>query len=354
MKPLIRKIFFVFIAILGGAFSFWMVQKGTIWPIKTKNALCVLELKQGVPKISVPFTTTEKLNRFFIAARPRAGGERLSLAITGDKNFLCSFSDINKPMSFSFSPGEIPQGTYTATLNQETGSHGGRAIIGKAEVGITGWQILSRVLVCLFIIIGLLLIIVRKSSHPRLYAAVFFHFNILLLPLVMIFLYLLFHEGGHALGAALFTKVDWAHSDFWGIHGGPHTGIKTGAQVKPWHLAVISFAGPMMPNFIGWALFLIWRSKFNSQILSRHPLLNIYLTAVIFMSLFPFVAVIGYLSGVITDGDWQGFIKNVPGPLWLAKSFVCGVLLVNFFILWRIVPHFWRALKQYRIKSMII
>jgi hypothetical protein len=70
----------------------------------------------------------------------------------------------------------------------------------------------------------------------------------------------------------------------------------------------------------------------------------LYSSAVIAMLVFPLIVVAGFLLGVIRgDGDWHGFITNVPGPLWLVKGLLWGVLLANAVILWRVVPELWRS-----------
>ena len=333
------------IAILVGAISFWMTLPSTVWAVGAKESLCVLDLQAGSSDVAAIFTTSEMLEKFFVVARPEKRGERLSLTITGEKSFLCSFSAITKPMRFSFSPGEIPPGTYKAVLKQETGSQGGRAVIAERQVGLTGWQIWSRVFVGLLVISGVWAAVTRKSRNRRGRATSVFLFHRLLLVFILIFLYLLFHEGGHALAAGLFGRFDWTRSDFWGIHGTPRAGLAAGVSVEPWQRAIISFAGPMLPTLMGWAFFLLWRSRIGKRMRNRRPMVNIYLTAIVAMSVFPFVAVLGCLLGFFSDGDWRGFVENVPGPLWLVKALVCGVLLVNGFILWRVGPELWRAWK---------
>ncbi len=107
MKPLINKILGVSTAILVGALSLWMVRTSSVWSvwaIGAKEALCVLDLQGGRPKVSAPFTTSETLERFFVVARPEAKAERLSLTITREERVLCS-AVITKAMRFSFSPG---------------------------------------------------------------------------------------------------------------------------------------------------------------------------------------------------------------------------------------------------------
>jgi len=345
MKPLITKTFLVSMAMLAGAFSLWMVRPSLVWAVGSKESLCVLDLQAGDPNVAVSFTTSETLEQFFVVARPEAGRERLSLTITGQKGLLCSFSAITSPMRFSFSPGEIPPGTYKAALKQESGSEGGRAVIATRQVGLTGWQIWSRAFLGLLAISGVWAGLARKSRNRRRRATSLFMFHTLLLVFVLIFLYLLFHEGGHALGATFFGRYDWTRSDFWGIRGTPHSGIKPGVPVEPWQRAIESFAGPMLPTLMGWALFLLWRSRIGKRVRSTRPIVNIYLTAIVGMFVFPFVAVLGCLIGLISDADWRGFIDNVPGPLWLVKALVGVVLLVNGVILWHIGPELHRAWK---------
>ena len=220
MKPLIRKILVVLVAILVVALSMWLTGTDSVWAVRAKDTLCVLDLEGGRSKVAMSFTTSQTLERFFVNARPEKRGERLFLTITKEKSLLCS-SAITKPKRFGFSPGEIPPGTYKAVLKQETGSQGGRVIISARELGLTGWQILSRTLAVLLVVSGVWAGVSRKSKNRRQHVTSFFIFHSLLLTFVLIFIYLLFHEGGHALGASIFGECDWARSDFWGIHGIP-------------------------------------------------------------------------------------------------------------------------------------
>ena len=210
---------------------------------------------------------------------------------------------------------------------------------------MTGWQIWSRAFVGLLAVSGVWAGMARKSRNRRRRATSLFMFHHLLLVFVLIFLYLLFHEGGHALAAGLFGGCDWTRSDFWGIHGTPRAGLAAGVSIEPWQRAIFSFAGPMLPTLIGWALFLLWRSRIGKRMRSGYLMVNMYLTAIVCMSVLPFVAIVGCLLGLFSDGDWRGFIENVPGPLWLVKALIWGVLLVNGFILWRVGPELWRAWK---------
>ncbi len=349
MKPLTRKILVLSTSILGALFAFWMVQPTSVWTVGTKDALCILDLHPGDPNVTVPFTTFKTLEQFFVVMRPKSRGELLSLIITGEDDFLCSVT-LSKSTRFSFTPDKIPPGTYKAVLKQQAGNQGGRVVISDRHIGVTGWQILSRALVAFLVISGLWAAAARKSNNRRRHATSLLMFQSLLLACTLIFLYLLFHEGGHALGSSLFGRYNFNRSDFWGIHSSPHSAINASVQVKPWQRAIESFAGPMLPTFIGWALFLLWRSRPGRRIRYRRTMLNLYLSAIVAMLVLPSVVMPGYILGLITDGDWRGFIENVPAPLWLVNTLLSIVLLINTFILWRIVPELWRAYKTHKEK----
>lgn len=51
-----------------------------------------------------------------------------------------------------------------------------------------------------------------------------------------------------------------------------------------------------------------------------------------------------YLLNIVTDGDWHGFIPNVPGPLWLVQGLL-WLAVANAAILWRLLPMLRRGLK---------
>lgn len=353
MNHQITKVFSVMVAILAGIISMWLVASGIVWPVGKEDILCRLELQRGTPDIAASFTTSERLEHFFVVARPEKRGERLSLTITGGNDFLCKFTAIMKPMRFSFSPGEIPPGTYEAVLKQEDGRLGGRIIISKKEIGLTGWQIWSRAYVGILFISGAWAGLAHKSKDKRRRILSSFIFNSLLLGFVLILVYLIFHEGGHALAASIFGQCDWARSDFFGIHGTPRAGLKAGIQVEPWQRAIVSFAGPMLPTLAGWVLFLFWRSRSGRKFRNRNQIVNIYLTAIVGMCVFPFIAVLGYLSGLVSDGDWLGFIENVPWPLWLVKTMLWISLFVSGFILWHVGHEMWNIWKAQTSKIKV-
>ena len=192
--------------------------------------------------------------------------------------------------------------------------------------------------------------VVRKSKSLKQRAASVGAFHALLLGFVAIFLYLLFHEGGHSLAEFAFGRYDFANSDFWGIHGSPHSAFTAGPSLKPWQQSIVAGAGPMLPTLAGWVLFLLWGSRVGRSLRSTRPLMNIYCLAPVAMFVFPGFAVTpGYLSGIISDGDWRGFITNVPGPPWLVRGLLWFTVPVSATILWRVASELRRAWKLQKL-----
>jgi hypothetical protein len=348
MNTWARRVLVGAVAIGCGVLSFWAVHQSEARKIErlAAQALCELELVPGAAKVTVPFTLRQAVDRLELGLRMGAEDERLFFAVLdGDRPIMqATFSKTSR-----FGGGrDIAAGTYTAVLRQETGSHGGYAVISDQAVtgGITGWQILSRVFVALTILSGVWAYLARKSANRWQRATSRQIFHTLLIPLVAMFMFLLFHEGGHALGQLAFGRFDLARSDFWGIHGSPHSGGKAGPSLAPWQQAVITGGGPLFPTFAGWMLFLLWHAPVVRTFRNVRPLLGLYYGAIMSLALLPFIAVAAHLCGIISDGETQSFISNSPGPLWVVKGLLWIMFLVNGCMLWRVLPELWGTWKK--------
>jgi hypothetical protein len=309
-----------------------------------EKALCVVELPAGTHSVRASFTTSQPLGQLEVGLRPGRKREFFTLSVSGKHGLMCSATAEATRYAWS---GEFPPGTYEVTASQPPGNHGALVVVAAEKPAyLTGWQILSRAYVGVLTLSAVGMVIARRAKNPRVRAASLHLFQILMLGFVVVFLYLLFHEGGHALGELIFGRYDFSRSDFWGIHGTPHSAGKPGPPLDAWQHAFISGAGPFLPTLAGWALFLLWSSRFGRNLRNVRPAFNLYFSAVVAMLVFPFVAVAGCLVGILSDGDWQGFIRNVPGPLWLIRGLLWGILLGNAVILWRVVPELWRTWKE--------
>ena len=186
--------------VLAGELSFWLIQGNDARKFNAlkENALCVLRLPEGMPSVSGTFTTGHVIEMFHVGIQTKSRRETVSISISGDQGVIANASGVR---SYSFGLGRnIQPGTYTVTLRQEVNGKGGEAVIaGEQPVYLTGWQILSRTYVGLLVLSGICFVIWRKSGNSRARGASIAAFYSFLLGGVLMFLYLLFHEGGHAL-----------------------------------------------------------------------------------------------------------------------------------------------------------
>lgn len=331
----------ILLGAVGGGLSFWLIQDNDTRKFNAlkENALCVLHLPEGTSSVSATFTTRQVVEMFHVGMHTKASGEKLSMSITGDRGVVGSVTGMK---AHTFGLGRnIQPGTYTATLRQEVNSEGAEAVIaGERPVYVTGWQIWSRTYVGLLVISGICVVLWRNSENSRARAASTAAFHSLLLGLVLIFIYLLFHEGGHALAQITFGRFDWARSDFWGIHGHPHSGGTMGPALEPWKQTVISCAGPMLPTFVGFGLFVLWSLPPARKLRGLRPMANLYLSAIVASLVFSEAACEPlYLLGFITaEGDPIGYVTGTGGPVWLAKSILWGIFVISGIILWRVLP----------------
>jgi hypothetical protein len=331
----------------GGAFSFVVSNLGDEareFETLREIALCVMELPEKTTETSAEIRTTQPIEKFHIAIRTNARDKTLSIVIDSDRATIASASGLG---SGSFGLGRaIPPGIYTVTLHQEEHGKGATVVIASEEPDyLTGWQIWSRSYVGLLALTGIVMVLWRNETGSSIRPVSSAAFNSLLLGLVLIFTYLLFHEGGHALAQIAFGRFDLGRSDFWGLHGHPQSGSRLGTPIAPWQQLIISCAGPMLPTFAGFALFLLWRSRFGQKVRSMSPMVNMYFSAMVAILVFAeAVCEPMYLLGLIkAEGDLVGHVMRASGPVWLVRGFLWSIFLVSTFILWQVLPEIRKA-----------
>lgn len=250
----------------------------------------------------------------------------------------------------------IPPGTYTITLRQPMEGKGGRAIVSAEPPRyLTGWQIWSRTYVGVLVGSGICAAFWRSGGPSRVRAPSVTAFHSLLLGLVLILIYLLFHEGGHALAQIWFGSFDLARSDFWGIHGHPHSGSAGGPPLKVWQQTVIGCAGPMLPMLVGFGLFSLWAGAVGRRLRRMRPMANLYFTAIVASLVFS-EAFCGpaYLLGLLkAEGDLIGYVTRAGGPGWLASILVAGASLGCLAILWVVLPELLKAWRSCFLKERL-
>lgn len=326
---------------------------GVLWALQSDNKrefehllddpLCVLELGEGHVATSASFTTTKAHDRFEICVRNSIRGP-VCVSITGSEGVIGNARTAEPRFGLGVS---VPAGTYEVTLERQTGSGTVLVVIAGWKPGfITGWQIFSHIMLALVAASGLWAFIARRSSSGRHRAASAWVFELGLLAVAAVALYLLMHEGGHALAEIAFGRFDWTRSDFFGIHGHPHSGGAMGPPLQPWQYATISGAGPFFPTLMGLLLFVMWIAPACRRARATRPRVELWLSAMVAVLLFPgLIATPLYLLSIITDGDWRGFITNVSGPVWLVHCVLWLSVAASAAALWRVLPTLWRRLK---------
>ncbi len=326
---------------LGGAVSFWLVQENDARKFSRlkENALCVLDLPEESLSVGATFTIPRSIDKFQVGIQTRAAGAPLSISISGDGGLVGSATMV-KTATFGLGR-EIRPGVYTATLRRENiGTAAAAVICGELPVHVTGWQIWHRTYLGLLALSAVGVLIFRNSRYVKRRTAVLGSFHALLLGFVLVFIYLLLHEGGHALAQIAFGHFDLAQSDFWGIRGHPHSGGGMGPPLQPWQHKVISCAGPMLPTLTGFALFAAWALPIGRRIRGVRPMVNLYFSAIVAILVIS-EAVMGpaYLLGIATaEGDLIGYVASIGGPVWLLKGLLWGMALASIMILWRVIP----------------
>ncbi len=351
-----RRFLIIASVLLCGALSVWAVLRAGNWTrareIKdlADDAFCVVKLKEGDAIASGSFTTSQTIEQFRVGVFPEANGEHLRLFFDGGNRFSYRGA-ITRPGRFGVGRN-VPPGTYTVTLRQVAGTHGGMVVITDKgpplSAGITAWQIISRTYLGALAICGIWAFIARRSSNLRQHALATLVFQYALLGFLVVFFFLLCHEGGHALVEIFFGRYDFARSDFWGIHGHPHSGGTTGPALTPRQHGLITGGAVILPTLVAWALFLFWRSFIRGR---RRPIVRLYFSGTIGFLLFLDIIMFGgCLLGVITESHFDGLVIAMPGPQWFIKTTLWCVLLVSILIYWQVVPEIIRIMKAHYLE----
>ena len=247
----------------------------------------------------------------------------------------------------------VPAGVYTIRVHEANVKGKYRIEIGS-KGGVTRWQKFLVLIVVL--LVGSAVLYFRqwtkkhKGQAGRGFVASRIFFLSVSLAVFVLFLYLLLHEGGHALVSICFGNFDLSRSDFFGLFGGPHSGVRSDVQLMPWQTAIQSFAGPFLPTLTGYIFFWLWRSRWTKELRKSREVVDLFWTFSLFMMLFPHVGTLLPMFGFRADGDYSGFVNNVPFSQWQANAVLIVIAVVNGYLLYHIVPHL-LALKRNLFKK---
>lgn len=175
-----------------GSLSLWLSQgnEAREFDALKENALCVLHLPEGALSASATFTTRQRIEMFYVVILTEAGGDALSISISGDQGLICSRSVVKAESSGLGGVIPIQPGTYTATLHREVKGKGGAAVIaGQQPVSVTGWQIFSRTYIGLLVFSAICALFWRNAGSSKTRVSSVAAFHSLLLGLVLVFVY---------------------------------------------------------------------------------------------------------------------------------------------------------------------
>ena len=287
---------------------------------------------------AVTFNNPASLDCFQIYTQVDDASAQYSLRLDGPNRMLATCTSRGNA-SFGFGH-DIAPGTYTLTADRVAGL---QVYVADRRLGMDGWQILLRLYLLLVALVAAFALWTQRpaaSARSRLIArAILLRIGT---AVALIFAYLLLHEGGHGGVAFLFGKFDASHSDFFGLHGTPHSGLKWGVNIAPWQRAAISFAGPVTPMITGWLIFMWWRSAHGRRLRAVHVVIDFVVTSLLALVTFGCVVLPAYSLGLVQDGDWSNYAQNVPGGAAAAHAVAWAIFGVTAAIFVKVAPHaFW-------------
>lgn len=291
----------------------------------------------------VPFTVAQPIRFFHVHCPLRDSADDLRIGISGASGLELLANLPVRPGDTRFTCGDgLQAGTYVLHVTEQNVAGSYSVEIGPGP-SITTWQRALGLLVLVWGLSGICYLYagycVRRGRAVRWFSSARAIFIIASLAGFLLPAYLLAHEGGHALAAAAFGAFDPARSDFLGLAGSPHAGLRADAPLAGWQIGVISISGPLLPTLVGWALFAVWRSGRGRAIRSRRPILDLFWS----------FATAGMLSGQLGciipilrlghDGDYSGLVDNVSIERWLINGALLALAAVNAYLLSRVLPH---------------
>ena len=291
----------------------------------------------------VPFTVAEPLRCLHVHCRLQGSAADLRIGISGSDGLELLANLPVRPGDTRFSCGDgLPAGGYVLHVAEQDLTGRYAVEIGPGP-GVTTWQKALGLLALVWGLSGIWCLC--GAGHVQSGAAAIglsrARATFIAASLIGFVLpaYLLAHEGGHALAAAAFGAFDGARSDFFGISGSPHSGLRRDVQLLAWQAAVVSISGPLLPTLVGWVLFAIWRSARGRAVRSARPILDLFWSFTTAGMLIGQLGCIVPVLGLGYDGDYSGLVGNVSIDRWLINGMLLALAGVNAYLLWRVASH---------------
>ena len=246
---------------------------------------------------------------------------------------------------------KLRAGDYAASL-VETGSTGSCTVELWSRRGLDFGQrmmlTLAGLLGCSALVFGAGLL-KPGLRRGRAHAAARYVLVISSLALCATVVYPLVHELGHAAPLAGFGVLDLRKCDFIGIHGRPHVGRTLHEPLAPpWKEWLVSAGGLLLPTFLAWGLFALWRcTRLRGYLRKRLYLRALYMITVGVLVLPQFVTAAA-LTGLFTDNDLRTFYGAFPLPPRAAAAVVIALTLVSACVFATVLRELWKARGEIR------
>jgi hypothetical protein len=176
--------------------------------------------------------------------------------------------------------------------------------------------------------------------------------RLVLLLTVAIFwlLYSVIHETGHILALIAFGAWQHGGATLLPVPGQmPHVSGDPSAHLVPWQIAVAALSGPLLPTLLGYVSFGFWSTQLGSRCRSQRLWADVGWSLFTVMLVFPQAALMPLLlTGVAQDRDYSLLTQNVGPSLWVVKTALAALSLINLLILVKLVRHLVLQLRGLR------
>ena len=251
--------------VASGAAVLFMLRPGRVSHLRYRNVVVRDEPHSGVWEEQFEIDRTAR--RFVVRTGLRGAAEdlRLDLEKTNGGYQILGYWPIPEGVA-RFLCGRDVRGLYTVRV-REAGVVGTYSVEIGVDAGVTPWQMFLIVLTSLFALTGVVSAWLghrfRGEAGSGQAAAWRLAFLASGVALFVLFVYLLLHEGGHALASIAFDNFDISRSDFFGLRGSPHSGVRGAGGLAGWQKAVQSIAGPLLPIVTGYILYAAWITRWG-------------------------------------------------------------------------------------------
>ena len=300
------------------------------------------------------FEVTASAPRFNLHIRSAHEPVHLLFDLNGPDNCKILWDCGIKASDANFQCGRnLPPGSYTLRVREQNRVPE-YVITVSTRASFSLWQKFGLLIVALFASSLLWFIaqkhsVERKETAKRLAILVLARYCLVLMSLSLsaLILYLLLHEGGHAIASLSFGSFDFSRSDFFGIHGSPHAGTSPDVHLPSWQRAIEDIAGPLLPTFAGYIVFALWATAWGRRMRQNNIMTDMFWSCSLFILLFPIIGLFIPMIGISADGDYDGFVKYAPLARWQINTLLSIVVIINAVILCKVVPHLRRLKTQF-------